>query len=275
MVALTGACGGSSGSGQRGGTSTTATAPDPAGSNAAAWMTPQQRRRTDQLVSVFENGTTDLQYGYVERLGDGRGYTVGRGFTTANGDALAVVRAYTAAKPDNPLARYLAELQRLVAAASDDTTGLPGFPDAWRTAAADPAFRTAQDAIVDQNSFLPAMKHAMALHVTSALGRAILFDTVFQHGDDADPDGTPALIERADAAAGGPPGPGVPQTLWLQQFLTVRRDDLAHTANAASRASSAQSVARVDVWRSLLDRSNFALDGPITFTFGGQPFVVP
>lgn len=237
-------------------------------------MSPDQRRRTDELVSVFENGTTTLQYAYVERLDDGRGYTVGRGFTTANGDALAVVRAYTDAKPGNGLAPYLPTLQQLVATTSDDTSGLPGFPAAWRAAANDPVFRVAQDKIVDQNSFLPAMAHADQLHITSALGRAILFDTVFQHGDDPDPDGTPALIDRTNAAAGGPPGPGVTEAVWLRNFLAVRRADLAHTANAVSRARSAQSVNRVDVWRSILDRGNLALDGTININFAGTPFVV-
>jgi hypothetical protein len=40
----------------------------------------------DQMVSVFENETTSLQYGYIENLNDGRGYTAGRaGFVTRDG----------------------------------------------------------------------------------------------------------------------------------------------------------------------------------------------
>ncbi len=40
------------------------------------------------------------------------GYTSGRdGFTTAAGDALELVQKYTAIKADNPLAKYLPELQ--------------------------------------------------------------------------------------------------------------------------------------------------------------------
>ncbi|ARX88391.1 hypothetical protein SMD44_07878 [Streptomyces alboflavus] len=66
-------------------------------------LSAEQRRRADQLVSVFENGTTKIQYGYAENLDDGRGVTAGRaGFTTDDGDALEVVRAYTDKKPDNP-----------------------------------------------------------------------------------------------------------------------------------------------------------------------------
>lgn len=36
-------------------------------------LTPAQRRRIDQIVSVFENDTIAIQYGYTELLDDGRG----------------------------------------------------------------------------------------------------------------------------------------------------------------------------------------------------------
>src|SRR5579862_8416717 len=50
-------------------------------------LTSAQRRRADQIISVFENDTIELQYGYTEELDDGRGLTAGRaGFTTATGD---------------------------------------------------------------------------------------------------------------------------------------------------------------------------------------------
>src|SRR5262245_33374802 len=43
-----------------------------------------QRRRVDQLISAFENSTTEIQYDYAENIDDGRGVTAGRaGFTTA------------------------------------------------------------------------------------------------------------------------------------------------------------------------------------------------
>ena len=37
----------------------------PAGPN---WLDDDQRRRADQLVSAFENSTTEAQYGYAEDL---------------------------------------------------------------------------------------------------------------------------------------------------------------------------------------------------------------
>src|SRR6266508_3815804 len=48
-------------------------------------LTPVQRHITDELVSVFENATTEPAYDYVEDLGDGRGLTCGKiGFTTSS-----------------------------------------------------------------------------------------------------------------------------------------------------------------------------------------------
>ncbi|MFD8756116.1 hypothetical protein ACFV0O_34830 [Kitasatospora sp. NPDC059577] len=52
--------------------------PDPAAAAAApadarlpsdGGLTPDQRRRADQLISVFENSTTEIQYGYAENIG--------------------------------------------------------------------------------------------------------------------------------------------------------------------------------------------------------------
>src|SRR5258706_11825843 len=72
-----------------------------------------QKRRAEQLTSLFENGTIEIQYGYAEALGDGRGITAGRaGFTTPTGDALEGVQLYTSQRPRNLLAPFLPELER-------------------------------------------------------------------------------------------------------------------------------------------------------------------
>src|SRR4051794_38398220 len=65
-------------------------------------LTAAQHHRADQLVSTFENSTPVIQYGYIENIHDGRGYTAGRaGFTTATGDFLDVVERYTKKLPGN------------------------------------------------------------------------------------------------------------------------------------------------------------------------------
>lgn len=111
------------------------------------WLDTEQRRRIDQLISTFENSTTEIDYAYAANIGDGRGVTAGRaGFTTATCDAAQVVRIYSEKVPENDLAGFLPELDRLCDADSDDTSGLPeaDYIAAWTAAASDDAFRAAQ-----------------------------------------------------------------------------------------------------------------------------------
>lgn len=192
----------------------------------AAGLNKDQKRRAEQLTSIFENGTTEIQYGYVERLDDGRGYTCGRaGFTTATGDALEVVEVYTEAVPNNKLKKYLPELRRLVKE-SDDTSNLKGFASAWKSLANDKEFRAAQDKVNDHLYYQPAMKRSDNAGLKTALARAVMYDTVIQHGDGDDPDSFYALIKRTNKKAGGSPKDGIDEKKWLNKFLDVRYDDL-------------------------------------------------
>jgi chitosanase len=225
-----------------------------------------------QLVSVFENGTTEIQYAYVEDLDDGRGYTAGRaGFCTACGDLLTVVKTYTAQVPANPLAGYLPTLTDLAASSNDSTRGLSGFEDAWRTAAKDPVFRTVQDDVTDALYVAPARKIAEDSGVRSALGLGILVDTGVQQGTDTDPDGLPAMVTKTNAAVGGTPAGGVDETTWLRGFLAVRRATLEHPSSSDTSDVWKESVGRVDAFAALLDAGNFDLATPFTINPFGDP----
>ena len=128
-----------------------------------------QKRRAEQLTSIFENDTTELQYGYIEALGDGRGYTAGRaGFTTATSDLLDVVERYTARKAGNLLAPYLPRLREIDQFHSSATSGRTGFPIAWQNSAADPIFRQVQDEVVTETYYVPAVAHWNELGLHSA-----------------------------------------------------------------------------------------------------------
>ncbi|MFB7907054.1 chitosanase [Kitasatospora sp. NPDC056076] len=241
----------------------------------AGGLTPDQRRRADQLVSVFENSTTTIQYGYAENINDGRGVTAGRaGFTTNDGDALKVVRAYTAVAPDNPLARFIPELERLAAAGSGDTGGLPeaDYIAAWQQAAQDPAFRQVQDDQVDQRYFTPAMDQADRLGLTTALARAELYDASIQHGNGGEYDALPALIGRTTAKAGAPSAAG--ERAWLDAFFDVRIDDLNNPANSSTAEEWRKSVDRVECLRRIAATGNYDLDGPFTITAYGSGYTI-
>ncbi|MFE6054033.1 chitosanase [Kitasatospora sp. NPDC056446] len=242
---------------------------------AAGGLTPDQRRRADQLISVFENSTTEIQYGYAENINDGRGVTAGRaGFTTNDGDALKVVRAYTAVSPDNPLARFVPELERLAASGSGDTGGLPEseYIAAWKQSAEDPAFRQVQDDQVDQRYFTPAMDQADRLGLTTALARAELYDASIQHGNGGEYDALPALIARTDAKAGTPSTAG--ERAWLTAFFDVRVDDLTNPANSSTADEWRKSVDRVECLRRIAATGNDNLDGPFTITAFGTGYTI-
>ncbi|MFJ1932239.1 chitosanase [Kitasatospora sp. NPDC088160] len=242
---------------------------------SAGGLTPDQHRRADQLISIFENSTTELQYGYAENINDGRGVTAGRaGFTTNDGDALKVVRAYTAVSPDNPLARFIPELERLAAAGSGDTSGLPesDYVAAWKQAAQDATFRQVQDDQVDQRYFTPAMNQADQLGLTTALARAELYDASIQHGNGSEYDALPALISRTNAKVGSPSGAG--ESTWLNAFFDVRVDDLTNPANSSTAAEWSKSVDRVECLRRIAATGNYNLDGPLSVTAFGSGYTI-
>lgn len=231
-------------------------------------LTSDQRRRADQLISVFENDTIEIQYAYIEDLDDGRGFTAGRaGFTTGTGDLLLVVETYTDAVPDNALVTFLPELRELADAESDDTSGLVGLPAAWEAAAEDAAFRDAQDAINDELYFDPAVDHWRDLGLTSPLALAELYDAITQHGDGEDPDGLPAMLDRTPEDED--------ETAWLTGFLAVRRATLEHAFDPETREEWAGSVDRVDAVQAILDDGNLELAGPIEIHTINHDAVIP
>lgn len=233
------------------------------GTVLAAGLNKDQKRRAEQLTSIFENGKTEIQYGYVEELDDGRGYTCGRaGFTTATGDALEVVEVYTKAV-NNKLKKYLPELRRLAKDESDDTSNLKGFASAWRSLGNDKAFRAAQDEVNDRLYYQPAMKRSDQAGLKTALAKAVMYDTVIQHGDGDDPDSFYALIKRTNKKMGGSPKDGTDEKKWLNKFLDVRYDDLMNPSDEDTQDEWRESVARVDVFRDIVKAKNYNLDGPI------------
>ena len=241
----------------------------------AKWLSADQRRRVDQLISTFENSTTEIDYAYAQNIGDGRGVTAGRaGFTTATCDAAQVIRKYTETVPQNDLARFLAELDRLCDTSSDDTSGLPegDYIAAWTAAAKDGAFRAAQDAVVDAEYYTPAMQLADQLGLRSAVARAELYDTALQHGVGDDPDGLPALLQRTTDRVGTPEAAGEPA--WLDAFFDVRLEDLTNPANQATAEEWSESTDRVACIRTIADAGNVELDGPITCTVYGDTFTI-
>ncbi|MFF2140690.1 chitosanase [Streptomyces sp. NPDC058193] len=199
-----------------------------------------------QLVSSAENSTLDwkAQYGYIEDIGDGRGWTAGIiGFCSGTGDLLRVVERYTAKRPDNALAPFLPALRAVNGTDSHDGLGA-AFTGAWAKAAADPALRSAQDAERDASYFDPAVGRAEDDGL-SALGQFIYYDAYVMHGY-ADAEGTVGFrtIRAQALAEADPPSEGGDEEAYLNAFLDARvaalRKEPSHSDT--SRVETAQRV---------------------------------
>lgn len=230
----------------------------------AGGLTPGQRRRADKLISQFENSTSKIQYCYVEALGDGRGYTVGRaGFTSATGDLLEVAERYTKVAGENALSPLLPRLREVAKNEDGSIDGLESLPDAWRTTCGDARQRRVQDAIVDKEYYFPARRHWRKLKLRTPLSLAAIYDADIQHGDGEDPDGVPAMLRRAAKRAHGTPRSGVRESRFLRAFLAVRRATLAHAHDPSTREAWAQTVERVDAWRYLVRTRQWRFASPV------------
>jgi chitosanase len=259
--------------------STTPGASITASVTSATLVSSDQLRRMEQLTTAFENSTTVFQYDYIEDIHDGRGFTAGRvGFCTGTGDLIEVVKDYTQKKPNNELAVYLPELERLTTLMykpeAGVTSGLPGFEKAWVDSAKDQLFRDAQDDIVTSMYLNPALDHAKTLGIKSAIGIGFMYDTIIQHGDGWDPDALPAILARTTAIMHGTPATGISELAWVKAFMSMRREDLMHSFGVDSREVWAESVDRVTVYQKLFADKNFNLDGPISFEVYGGKFEI-
>ena len=215
-----------------------------------------------QLVSAAENSSLDwrAQFGYIEDIRDGRGYTAGIiGFCSGTHDMLELVERYTATEPDNVLARYLPALRAVDGTGSH--AGLdPDYPRDWRTAAADPVFRAAQEAERDRVYFNPSVRDAKNDGVR-ALGQFAYYDAAVMHGYSG-----MRSIRSAALRVAKPPAQGGSEVAWLHAFLDARVAEM-RTEEAHSDTTRVDTAQRV-----FLDDGNLDLNTPLVFGVYGEQF---
>lgn len=226
-------------------------------------MDATQKEIAQRLVSSAENSSLDwrAQYGYIEDIRDGRGYTAGIiGFTTGTGDLLQVVGRYSELAPGNPLEQFVGPLRQVNG--SDSLNGLEDLPDAWRAAASDPRFQHAQDEQRDRMYFDPAMAQARADGLR-ALGQFCYYDAMVMHGPGNAKDSFGGI--RAAALDGAePPAGGGDETKYLNTFLDARTE-VMKTEEAHSDTS------RIDTaQREFLRTGNLDLHLPLHWAVYGN-----
>ena len=228
---------------------------------------PREKQIAMELVSSAENSTLDWrrEYGYIQDIGDGRGYTAGLiGFCSGTGDMLAVVRSYVRAEPSDPLARFLPALRRVNGTASHRGLGRP-FVRAWKLAARDPVFRRMQMRELDRVYFDPAVRRAKRDGL-GTLGQFIYYDAIVMHGDGWGDLDFSSIRQRALNTGVRPPAQGGDEIRWLHAFLDARawtmKQEPAH--EDTSRVDTAQ--------RRFLNEGKLNLERPLQWHVYGQQF---
>ncbi len=222
-----------------------------------------------QLVSSAENSSLNwrAQFGYIEDIGDGRGYTAGIiGFCSGTSDMLALVETYTRRSPNNRLAKYLPALRSVNG--SDSHAGLdPNYPADWRAAAADAGFQQAQEDERDRVYFNPSVQQAKADGLR-ALGQFAYYDAIVMHGP-GENSVSFGGIRRTAMARARTPAQGGDETAYLNAFLDARvaamKTEAAH--EDTSRVDTAQRV--------FLRAGNLDLRTPLSWKVYGDGFSIP
>jgi chitosanase len=225
---------------------------------------PRRKDTAMQLVSTAENSSLNwrAQYGYIEDIGDGRGYTAGIvGFCSGTSDMLAVVTEYTRRAPGNRLARFLPALRTVDGSDSHEGLG-SAFVNAWRAAAADPVFRKTQDDSRDRMYFGPSVTMARTDGLR-ALGQFAYYDAAVMHGLS----GLRSI--RADAMrVAKPPLWGGDEIVWLTAFLDAREREMK-TEEAHSDTTRVDTAQRV-----FLKLGNLDLNTPLAWKVYGDKFKI-
>ncbi|WP_328914864.1 MULTISPECIES: chitosanase [unclassified Streptomyces] len=236
--------------------------------SAAGLADPHKKEIAMELVSSAENSSLDWkgQYKYIEDIGDGRGYTAGIiGFCSGTGDMLDLVQHYTDLEPGNGLAKYLPALKKVNG--SDSHSGLgSAFESAWKTAAKDTVFQTAQNDERDRVYFNPSVDQAKSDGL-GTLGQFIYYDAIVMHGPGDDSTSFGGIRKTAMKKA-KTPAQGGNETTYLNAFLDARK--------AAMKTEDAHDdTSRVDTeQRVFLQAGNLNLDPPLKWKTYGDSYQI-
>ncbi|MEU8675184.1 chitosanase [Streptomyces sp. NPDC048560] len=230
---------------------------------------PRMKEVASQLVASAESSTLDWrsQYGAIEDVGDGTGYTAGIvGFCSGTNDMLQLVESFSEEHPDNPLAPFLPALRAVDG--TDSHEGLdPGFTAAWKKAAEDKAFRDAQEEFRDRLYFEPAVRLAK-LDGLGTLGQFVYYDAMVLHGPGIEATGFYGIRDAAMAAE-DTAAEGGDETAYLNAFLDAGRSVIQarKTQRDTSRIDTAQRV--------FLRDGNLKLRAPLVWQTYGETFRIP
>lgn len=227
-------------------------------------MTPtaSQKHVIDCVLSIFETGRvpTAASYSTCAILADGAGISYGKHQCTDRAGSLdLVVKRYIelGGQHAEPMKAFLPHIAANASASepprgpwSAATTSLVRL---LKTAGADPVMQRAQDEVFDANYFAPALNHAKAIGLTTALGLLVVYDSCIHSG----PGGVTNMRNLFPEPS---PARGGDEKAWVLAYIRTRRNWLAtHKMTVLHNT-----VYRMDALKALADAGAWDLAVPLT-----------
>jgi chitosanase len=236
-------------------------------SNTVSLADPAKKEIAMELVSSAENSTLDWksQYGYIEDIKDGRGYTAGIiGFCSGTGDMLELLQYYTKIAPTNGIQRFIPALKKVNGTASH--TGLSGLPTAWKQSVVNQAFKDAQNYERDRVYFNPAVNQGIADKL-SVLGQFVYYDAMVMHGPGNDPLSFGGIRAAAIKVA-KTPASGGDETAYLNAFFAARKKIM-------KKEDAHSDTSRIDTEQAVfLKNKNWNLTLPLAWKTYGDSYAI-
>jgi chitosanase len=217
----------------------------------AVKLTALQKKTAQAIVNIFETGRPHGDYGCVTVLpGDTGHLTYGRSQTTlGSGNLALLLTAYCKSQ-----GVFAAALERWLPAFEKRDVSLDHneeVKELLRQAGDDPVMRATQDAFFDRAYWEPALRRAAALGLTTALGVAVVYDSIV-HGSYS------RIRDRTTRKVGTCAEVG--EKTWVKAYVEERRNWLATHSNKLLR----RTVYRMDAFQAIIKSRRWQLGLPIT-----------
>ncbi|PPK73942.1 chitosanase [Methylobacter tundripaludum] len=211
-------------------------------------LTDKQKLICEQIINVFETGSTQGNYSAISIFHDGpngiRQVTYGRSQTTEYGNLEELIEMYVGRNgiDSEQLQPYLPKIG--VTQLVDDHEFQQLLKDAGKN---DPVMRSVQDVFFDKRYFQPAMNWADDNGFTLALSALVIYDSFIHSGSIL-----PFLRKRFAAV---PPNKGGDEKTWISQYVDARHQWLATASNPELHPT----VYRTQCFKDEIARNNWDL----------------
>ncbi|KAJ1860320.1 hypothetical protein LPJ73_001420, partial [Coemansia sp. RSA 2703] len=153
-----------------------------------------------QITTNLQTGNIHFDYANCHLDDTGNGYAVGiLNFLTNGPDVYQIVNAYDIITgSDNEFNDMRDTLKQYADDSNSSTEGLDGFCDAWKQAANNDKFKSAQNVFLMENYFTPSQEYASDLGLQLSVSKALMFDSGVVYGTDNSSGSLGGLIKKTN-----------------------------------------------------------------------------